>query len=297
MLIFILAILMLQFTSTAAASPPAVISVQSLDVPPYNEALQGFKSVCRTNIQKIVLSEFAHDDLVKKISSVNPDLIVAIGPDALQSIKSATKAPIVYLMILDPGPMVANAPDITGVSMNIAQEKQVAIIRSVLPNAARIGLVYNPEQTDRLVKRGQKAAEESDMVLLTSPVRDPREVPSALTNMNPIPDALWLLPDISVITPDTLEFIFSFTLSNKMPLVLFSERYLALGAFMSISFDLFDMGRQGGEMANQILSGKPVETVPPVEAQKTVITLNKTVAEKLGIPIHDITLPDINIIE
>ena len=118
------------------------------------------------------------------------------------------------------------------------------------------------------------------LFFLTSLVRDPREVPGAITDMNPRPDALWLLPDVTVVTPDTLEFIFSFTISNHIPLILFSERYLALGAFMSISFDLFDMGRQGGEMANQILSGTPVKKVPPAEAQKAVITINKTVCRK-----------------
>lgn len=297
MLIIILAILLLQFPGTAIAGPPAVLSVQSLDVPPYNEALSGFQSVCRADTEKIILSEFEHGDIARKLSASSPDLIVAIGPDALQMVKTTAKAPIVYLMILNPDLTDTKAPHITGVSMNIAQEQQLGIIRSVLPHAVRIGVLYNPEQTARFVERGRLAAEKAGVAFLTAAVKAPREVPGALTEMTPSPEALWLLPDVTVVTEETLEFIFSFTMSYKIPIILFSERYLALGAFMAISFDLFDMGRQGGEMANQILSGKPVKEVPPVEAQKAVITINKTVAEKLGIPIPDRKLADIHIVE
>ena len=127
MLIIILAILMLQFTGTAVAAPPAVVSVQSIDVPPYNEALRGFQSICNADTEKnhsLRIGPCRHRP--KNYQRPPPDLIVAIGPDALQKIKTIANTPIVYLMILNPGQMAADAPNITGVSMNIAQKKTIS---------------------------------------------------------------------------------------------------------------------------------------------------------------------------
>jgi putative ABC transport system substrate-binding protein len=112
-----------------------------------------------------------------------------------------------------------------------------------------------------------------------------------------VPDALWLLPDLTVISPETVEFLFNYSMAHKIPVIAFSEQYLALGAFMSISLDVYELGRQTGEMANTIFGGKPLTQIPPAEAQKTVVTINRTVAGNLGIPIHDAALNGIRIVD
>jgi putative tryptophan/tyrosine transport system substrate-binding protein len=295
MRITILTILSFLIVGTGEASP-LVVSVQSVDVAPYNEALNGFNSVCRAENKRIVLSESKEDDLAQKVNAMNPDLILAIGLDALRAVKELSRLPILYTMILNPEPVRNDTPHITGVGMNIPQEKQLDTILKVLPRTTRIGLLYDPEKTGHFVARNQKAAAAAGVQILARVVKAARDVPLTLTQMDVMPDVLWLLPDLTVITPETVEFLFNFSLAHKIPVVSFSEQHLALGAFMSISLDVFELGRQTGAMANTILDGGSLKHISPAEAKKAVVTINRTVAEKLGIPISDAVSSGIRIV-
>lgn len=284
MRIIVMVFLWLAFAGVAAARP-TVLAVQSVDVAPYNEVLGGFRGACHAETGKLVISQSPDRTVIQQVEQAKPDLVLAIGLDALNAVKGLKQMPILYLMVLNPEAGLSNAPNITGVSMNIPEEQQLRLIHTVLPKANHIGVVYDPVNTGWLVARGQAAAPKFGIRLLTRKVNSPRQVATTLANLRPVPDALWLLPDVTVIRPETLEFIFEYALTQKIPIICFSEKYLELGAFMSISMDLKDMGRQAGQMANQLLSGKTVRQVPPEEVRKAVVTVNRTVAEKLGISI------------
>jgi len=295
MLIAILTILSFLIVGTGEASP-VVVSVQSVDVPPYNEALRGFNSVCRAESKRIVLSESDNGGLVQQVNRMGPDLVLAIGLDALRAVKEIAHLPILYMMVLNPESVRKEGANITGVSMNIPQEKQLDIILKVLPGITRIGLLYDSEKTGHFVARNQKAGVAAGIRILAREVKTAREVPLALTQMEAVPEALWLLPDLTVISPETVEFLFNYSMAHKIPVIAFSEQYLAIGAFMSISLDVFELGRQTGQMANTVFDGKPLTQISPAEAQKAVVTINRTVAENLGIPINDAAINGIRIV-
>lgn len=282
-------------TSLAEASP-VVVAVQSVEIPPYSQALDGFQSACPARTRQLVLSGETAHDIHDKMDKIDPDLVLAIGIDALQFLKETTYRPIIYMMVLNPAPAVSDDPNITGVSMNIPQRKQLTLITKVLPRAKRIGLVYDPDQTGRFVDRSRQSASALGIRILAHGVKTAREVPAKLTGITQL-DALWLIPDITVITPATLEFLCYFSQSRKIPLITFSEKYLTVGAFMSIGLDLFDIGRQAGDMATQVLNGTPVALIPPEEARQAVVTINQTVGGKLGIPLDDIQLEKIRLID
>jgi putative tryptophan/tyrosine transport system substrate-binding protein len=296
MLIIILTLLSLLIAGTGEAGP-VVASVQSVDVAPYNEALSGFESVCHAENKRIFLSELKDGDLAQKVGTMGPDLILAIGPDALLAVKALSHLPILYTMVLNPKSVGKEAPNITGVSMNVPQEKQLDIILKVLPGTTHISMLYNPEETGHFVIRSQKAAAVAGVQILAHAVKTAREVPVALTQMEATPKVLWLLPDQTVVSPETVRFLFDFAIACKIPVISFSKQYLAFGAFMSIGVDVFDLGRQTGEMANMILDGKPLKKVSPAEAQKVVVTINRTVAGKLGIPINDAALSGVLVVD
>ena len=96
-----------------------------------------------------------------------------------------------------------------------------------------------------------------------------------------------MLPDLTVITPETIEFVLLFSLENKIPILAFSEKYVELGALMSVGIDAFDIGIQAGEMAEKILSGRDIMNARHVDARKAVISINLKVAKTLGIPIDE----------
>jgi len=276
-------LILLVFCSHAAEARQEIVAVQSVRVEPYEEAIKGFKSTCDAQIQSIVISERREADVAREINRVKPDMVLAIGRDALSAVKKIKNIPIVYLMVLNPQTMLSGENNITGVSMNISPEKQLKALLQAVPQAKRIGLVYDPNRTTYLVKKAQHAAATLGLTLMAKKASSSKDVPSLIVDMKEKIDVFWMVPDITVITPDTVEFLILFSMENNIPLLTFSEKYLELGAFMSTTIDPFDMGVQAGEMANNILRGKSGERIQQAHARTMIVSTNLMVAGKLGI--------------
>lgn len=280
-------ILLLLLFQGAAGAEQEIVALQSINVAPYEQTLEGFKSVCGAGIKKLVISELKGADVAAKIYGIKPDMVLAIGMDALSKVKMIKDIPIVYLMVLNPRSVLSGEKNITGVSMNIPPDKQLHILREALPEVKRVGLLYDPKQTGPFARAARNAAGRIGIKVVAMEVHSPREVPSSMYAMRGTIDVFWMLPDLTVINPESVEHFLLFSLENKIPILTFSEKYVELGALLSIGIDAFDIGRQAGEMANAILSGRHVGGIKPVDAKKAVISVNLKVARKLGIRIDE----------
>ena len=264
-----------------------IVAVQSVRVAPYDEAIKGFKNVCDVKIKKLILSELEGTDVSEKINEIRPDMVLAIGMDALSRVKMIEHIPVVYLMLLNPQSVVSGEKNITGVSMNIAQERQLRAFLEALPDLKSIGLLYDPDRTGYLAENAREAAGEIGINLIAKEVHRSSDVPLLIKDMKGKIDAFWMLPDLTVITPETVEYLLLFSLESTVPILTFAEKYVELGALMSVGIDAFDIGTQAGEMAEKILSGRDVETIQRVDARKALISINLKVAGKLGTTIDE----------
>jgi len=285
MKVFVITILFILCCSFAEAGQE-ILAVQSARVEPYEEALKGFKSTCDARIQRIIISKTQAKNIPREIKRIKPDIVLAVGRDALSTAKNIKDIPIVYLMVLNPQTMLSEEKNITGVSMNISPEKQLTALLEALPQTKRIGIVYDPSRTAYFVSDAQYAARKMGVTLLAKKAESPKEVPSLIMDMKGKIDAFWMLPDITVVTSDTVEFLILFSMENNIPLLTFSEKYLELGAFMSTAIDPFDMGVQAAEMANNILREKDGKSIQQVNARRMIVSTNLMIAGKLGIHLN-----------
>ena len=264
---------------------PEIAVVQSIRVKPYEQAIKGFRSICDVTMKRVVLSELGRADAVTSIKEKRPELVLAIGGDALSAAKKIRSIPIVYTMVLNPLSRLSGEENIRGVSMNIPPKQQLRALLRALPQVKTVGLLYDPDRTGPFVKEARVAALGMGITLVAREIHDPKDAPSLIMDMRGKIGAFWMLPDITVITPQTVEFLLLFSLENTIPLLAFSEKYVELGAFMSTDIDAFDMGRQAGEIANRILSGVDLRSVQHVGARRLVVSTNLMVARKLGITV------------
>ncbi|MBW2369649.1 MAG: ABC transporter substrate-binding protein [Deltaproteobacteria bacterium] len=279
-----------------ATAARRIVTVQSISIPPYETAIEGFADICEGRVKRIVMSELTRKTLADRVGKLDPDLILAVGLDALKAVSPLADYPMVYVMVLNPG-RVGEQANVTGIRMQVSPELQLQQIRSVFPTAARVGLLFHPDNTGSLVDRAMVESKKFGIELVAQAIRTAREVPGKLSEMAIRTDLFWMLPDIVVVTPQTLEFLLLHSVENQIPLISFSAKYLEMGACMSIEFDVFDMGRQAGEMANRILSGTPMAQVPQTGARKAVVTVNRTIANKFGIVIDVDTNRHIRVVD
>lgn len=260
-----------------------VVAIQSFRVKPYEQALKGFSSVSQAKMKRLVISELKGVDILKKIRQADPALVLAVGMEALALAKTIKDIPVVYLMVLNPQSILDGEKNITGVSMYIPPGKHLAALKDTLPGAQTIGFLYDPQRSGRFVKEARRAAAEMQVQLVGREIHDPRQAPTLVMEMKDTIDVFWMLPDLTVITPETVEFLLLFSFENKIPLFTFSEKYVEMGAFLSMDIDAYDMGRQAGEMAQQIRAGADVRKISPTYARKAIVSTNLLIARKLGI--------------
>jgi putative tryptophan/tyrosine transport system substrate-binding protein len=264
-----------------------VLVVQSLSVAPYEEALAGFKRVCDAEITQVILSDQEKINLSQIIQVNKPELILAIGMNALTKLKEIEDIPIIYIMVLNSQAITFGEKNISGISMTLSPAKQITTLVEVLPAIKRLGTLYNPERNGNFIKEAANAAHNMGISLVTEKVQSTKDVPSALKGIRNKIDAFWMVPDITVYSPETIEFLLLFLLENQKPIISFSEKYVELGALMSISVDPFDIGKQAGEMAKTIFSTEGKRDVERIDARKAVIVINLKIAKKLGITIDE----------
>jgi putative ABC transport system substrate-binding protein len=260
-----------------------VLIAQNSRAKPYAEAVQGFKSACGARVQELVISELNGEDVPTEVRRRKPDLIVAVGMEALLKVRKIREKPIVYLMVLFPDSVLRGESNITGVSMIIPPEKQLTYFRKALPGMERIGIIYNPVNTGHIVARAVNAGARLGTEIKTLKVTRASDFPQLLNGMKGNIDAYWMMPDSTVVTPECIEYLLLFSLENRIPVLTFSDKYLRMGAFLSVEINPFKIGKQAGEMAEKILSGTDASRMRAVDAADADVTVNYKVGEKMGI--------------
>jgi putative ABC transport system substrate-binding protein len=148
-------------------------------------------------------------------------------------------------------------------------------------------VVYNPEETGYLVREAEEAAPALGLTIVGRRASSPGEVVAALEGLRGQIDALWMLPDVTILNFEIIKYMMLFEYENAIPLYAFSDKYLKNSALVGLGIDAGDMGAQAGEMANRILSGADVADMPVAHARRGELFLNVSTARKLGVELPD----------
>jgi putative ABC transport system substrate-binding protein len=280
-----------------------IIVVQSARLPAYNSALQGFastiskdiparglKSIQAHTIISHILSEVeSQNELRQKIIRHRPDLLLVIGSSSLSLVKNIKDIPIIYLMVPYPDLIVSAQDNITGININITAGQQLNALVRTISQIKKIGLLFNPDRSGTFIKEAEDSAEHNSLSLVALPVKTAKEVPGQLAKLRDRIDCFWMLPDSTVVTPQTVDLILLFSLENRIPVLTFSEKYLEMGAVLSVSFDPYDMGKQAGDLALEIVDNNTkVADLPPVRVRKINVRVNHIAAKILGIVVEEL---------
>lgn len=276
-----------------------IIVLKSLQVQPYETALNSFKNTLTGKGYDLNIEEYVLQDNVKPKHSLladikrkNPRLIVTLGSAATSLVAEEIKEiPVIFCMVLNPTASgfvrSINAPDnnVTGASLDIPLRVQFQAIRTVLPTAKTVGVIYSPQETESVIQEARKAATEIGLELVSIPIVSEEEVPKALRTLNGKVDALWSVADSKVFSSASTEFILLHTLRNKIPFMGLSPAFVKAGALMALAADYREVGTQCGGLAGRVLSGEDPSALPVTKPQTITMYVNLKTADILGLKI------------
>ena len=286
---FYLAGLTLVWASLAGPALAREIAVlKSSDIAAYNQAVAGMRSEFPDSAVTITEYDMQGDvargrKLARKIRAADVNAVIAVGLKAALVAKlEIVDVPVIYCMVLDPGKYDLHAPNMTGITLQIPLERQLATMHSVLPRMKRIGVLYDPEKTGPIVEEARRLAKGLELELVERRVSSERYLPETLREVITKVDALWLLPDSTILTDDSLRFVLSTALDRSVPVIGFSSEFVRNGALIGLSVNSGDIGRQAGAMAKKILNGRSPASVA-VSPDRLRFALNLKTARFLGL--------------
>ena len=264
-----------------------IVILKSHDLEPFNQAMAGFVAACHMRITEYDLrgSKKEESSIIQRLTAAKPRLIVAIGPLAAQVTRERLQdIPSIFVMVSNPSRHGLQGTNLAGVSLDIPVQLQLVMYKSLVPALKTLGVIYDPEKTGPMVMEARGIADSLGFHLLASPVSSHKAVPAALRSLLGKIDALWMVPDETVVTPESFKFMLLTTFENNLPFVTVSDIFVEAGALASLSPDYTDVGRQGCQLATDIESGRlhsaEARVVPPA---KVNLAINLKTASKIGL--------------
>lgn len=262
-----------------------VLILQSSKAPAYDEALKGVRSVHRFSERLLVLSDYTDVDLHRIVREDRPLLIIALGDNAYAAARKIRELPVVVLMAPNYRGGSGGHPAMTGVEISLPPERYLSFFSSM--RLKRVGIVGSQAKSGQYIRAAQQLDRRYGIELVVREVGSPREVANQLASLRSNVDAIWLLPDDTAVTRETVDFYFLFSMQQRIPIVAFSTAYLQFGAACAIEINRQDIGRQAGELASSLLNGADIEKHPPVSPRKAVVRTNATILHRLRLHAQD----------
>lgn len=282
----------------ATAAENTVIIIRSQQITAYNEAIKGFEEGCKGKNISIKAIYDLHGDTEEgkriiqniKDSRLKPRVILAIGVLAATLVKEQfPDIPIVFCMVINHDRFNLQGANITGISSEASIEDQFTIFKEILGKNKNVGVIYDPSKTGKIISEATIVAKKIEFNLIKTEVSYEKEVASALKNIINKIDALWMIPDGTVITKDSLDIIFRMTLKKHLPTFCTSSAIVKAGALISISPDYVYTGLQAAQLAKTLLHDAATGSLGIKQPEKLKLTLNTQTAEIIGINLSSIT--------
>ena len=279
---------------TSVAARPTVAIVMSSGAGPFVEAATVVQGVLRRSpLQPEILSfelegsESNVSAVLKLVRRAEPAVVITIGTIATSSILAEPlDAPIVFSMVLYPEQSrFVGVPgrEVTGASLDIPLDTQFATLRRLLPKAKRLGVLYHPTETGRIVEDARSIAPRHGFQLDARTVNEPAAAEGAFGQLIGQVDALWTVADSHVFSPQSTSSLILASIRSGVPMFGLSVSHVRSGAVAAISCDYADIGEQTAELALRVLRGEKASTIPPTVPRKTRFALNLKTAERLDL--------------
>ena len=225
------------------------------------------------------------------------DLICGIAtPSAQAAFNSAMNSdiPVIYTAVTDPAEakLVDDegnpVGEITGTSDELPIKEQLEMIREILPDAKKVGILYTTSEANSVsaLSTYKKLAGDYDLEIVEKGVTQTADISLAAEELLGEVDCLTNLTDNTVV--NSLATILDKANARKIPVFGSEIEQVKLGCLAAEGLDYIKLGKQTGKMAAQVLKGeKKASEIKYETISEPGLYVNTKAAENLGITIDE----------
>lgn len=215
------------------------------------------------------------------------DIVVAIStPSAQAAVNNIKDKPIFFAAITNPESAGVLAENVTGVSDRSPVKKQVELIKEILPETKKIGVVYNTSEQNSfyLTDEFKKEAEKNGYEVVIKGITNVNEIASALDTILPEIDVLYTTIDNTIAS--TYPLIIEKSKKANKPVIGATKNYVDQGALASEGISDYKVGYQTGEMIVRYLKGEDIKNMKFEVVREPERYINREVAKNFKIVVE-----------
>lgn len=235
--------------------------------------------------------------IADSFASQKVDLVCAIAtPSAMSAYNSCMKSdiPVIYTAVSDPaaaglakedGTSVGN---ITGTSDALPVTNQMEMIRSIMPEAKTIGILYTTSETnsESTIAEYKKYAADYGFEIVDSGINTIADVPMAAADLASKVDCMTNLTDNTVVS--ALQTVLDAAAKEGIPVFGSEVEQVKSGCVASMGLEYFELGKQTGAMAAKVLKGEAKASDMKYEViSEASLYVNTAAADKIGMKLEE----------
>lgn len=296
------AALMLAVTASVAQAQQKVVSItQIVEHPALDNARKGFMEGLKElgmdakyNVHIAQGNQATNVQIAQQILDEKPALVLAIAtPGAQVSAQKIKDTPVVFTAVSDPvgaglvKTMDAPGGNLTGMTDMPPVDKQLELIKAIVPKAATIGIVYNAGEANSVsqVNAAKAAAAKLGLIVAEATVTNSGGVFQAAKSLVNKVDAIYIPLDNTVVS--AFESMVKVAEENKLPLFSSDNESVGKGAIAALAVDYYAMGKQTAGIAKKILDGAKPAAVPVESLKNLDVHLNLKAAKAQGVTVPE----------
>ena len=235
------------------------------------------------------------NQIASNFASKKLDMICAIATPSAQSAYNATKdsdIPVVYTAVTSPKAAGfvdkegKNVGNITGTSDLVLADKQLKLIRQMMPKAKNVGIFYSTNEANSKagIEAYEKVADKYGFKIITQGITASADMPMAADSLLKKVDCITNLTD-NLVVSNMQTYLQK---ANKLNIPVFGSEVeqVKLGCVACVGIDFVKLGKQTGKMAAEILKGEKKASDMNFETiTEPGFYVNEKVAENLGVTV------------
>ncbi|ADO83992.1 ABC transporter substrate-binding protein [Ilyobacter polytropus] len=246
-----------------------------------------FKDRVELNYQN-AQGDFNTAQMIATSFKESEDMVVAITtPSAQAAQNQISDKPVFFAAVTNPDVAGLTASNVTGVSDQSPVEKQIELIMDLLPEAEKVGIVYNTSEQNSvyLTELFTDKAKEAGLKVVVRGITNVNEVASALDTIMPEIDVLYTSIDNTIASAYPL--VIQKADQGKVPVIGATKPYVYQGAVATEGIEDYQVGYQTGEMLVRYLQGEKIEDMPYETVKNSSLYINRKKSQEYNIKISE----------
>ena len=232
--------------------------------------------------------------LVDELMAERIDVLVSRGPSVDYTVPVRSRVPVVFAYSGDPvaagfaDSLARPGRNMTGITFMALElsSKRVEVLKELVPQAAQIALLSNPEHAGELAEYRvtEDAARRVGSTITRYLARSPRELPTVFEEIRAArPGAMLVFPDS--LTLARRQEIVDFAARERIPSMFGWTEFTDVGGLVSYGPSVLPSFKLLATFVDRVLKGAEAGRVPIEQVSRISLTINVTGARRLALAV------------